>query len=71
VSAVAFAPVGDRIATAGWDGVIRLWDYAGKEVARFEGHNDEITALTFAPDGKRLASASRDHTVLVWQLPSQ
>jgi WD40 repeat protein len=48
---------------------IRLWDVAtGKDVAHFEGHQDDVTALAFSPDGRRLVSGLRDGTVLVWDV---
>jgi WD40 repeat protein len=40
----------------------------GTELARFAGHEGEITHLVFAPDSGTLASTSRDATVLLWDL---
>jgi RNA polymerase sigma factor (sigma-70 family) len=63
---LAFSPDGGLLATrAGHDVVV--WDVAaGKEIGRFKGHEEEITALTFFADGKSLVSGSADTTSLVW-----
>ena len=58
----------ERWLPAARDGVIRLWDLAGKELAKLEGHEDEVTAVAFSPDGQWLVSGSRDGTALVWKM---
>jgi WD40 repeat protein len=56
VRAVAFAPDGTLLATAGDDGVVKLWDPAcGREVRTLcDGHGD-TACLAFAPAGGLLA----------------
>ena len=58
------------MASGGEDRRIRLWDLGtGRELARWEGHEAEVTALAFSPDGALLVSGARDGTVRVWDLP--
>jgi WD40 repeat protein/predicted Ser/Thr protein kinase len=67
VLAAAFHPDGTRLATAGRDGAIWLWDLErGEAVARLPGHTSYVWSLAFSPDGKTLVSGSGDFTVRLW-----
>jgi RNA polymerase sigma factor (sigma-70 family) len=55
--AFAFSPDGKRLASAGRDRLVRVWDTAtGEEVRRLAGHKEYAYSVAFSPDGKLLAS---------------
>src|SRR5207253_375666 len=58
IHGVAFNKDGTRLATAGADGLVKVWDVnTGKELAFYGGHTDGVRAVAFSPDGKQIASA--------------
>lgn len=64
-------PTHPWVATAGYDRVIRLWNYQTAELLRsFEGHNGAVYDLDFDPTGQILASASADETIKIWRVDS-
>ena len=68
VVAVAFSPDGTRLASAGADRTVRVWDAAaGTLLFQLDGHPKEVSAVAFSPDGSRLASACGDGVVRVWR----
>jgi WD40 repeat protein/transcriptional regulator with XRE-family HTH domain len=71
VSLVAFSPDGKTIASAGDDGVARIWDpRSGEDLMIFEGHTDGVIGIDFSPDGKYLVTSSFDGTVRLWEIAS-
>ena len=64
---LAFNPNGTRLATAGEDGVTRLWDTStGMITAQYRGHARKVRSVAFRPDGQRLVTTSADGTVRQW-----
>ncbi|MCA9150203.1 MAG: hypothetical protein KDA92_12925, partial [Planctomycetales bacterium] len=70
IYAVAINRDETRVATAGYDRKIIVWDLAAaKPLRTLEGHNGPVFDLAFAPnavDRHVLASASGDATVKIW-----
>ncbi len=67
VLAIAYAPNGKTIASAGRDETVRLWNpKTGENLATLTGHGGLVTGVAFSPDGKQLVSGSGDATVCLW-----
>lgn len=67
VTAVAFAPDGKSIVTAGLDGEVRHWDAAtGEELGKFAGVRSPVLALAFSPDGTELLTGHQDGLIERW-----
>lgn len=58
-------PSGANFASAGNDGIIRLWKLNGKQVGELRGHESFIYSLTSLPSGE-LVSSGEDRTVRIW-----
>jgi U4/U6 small nuclear ribonucleoprotein PRP4 len=77
VTSVKFstAPGSNTVATAGWDGVVSLWEpndiggFAVKTEYK-DGHEDRIGDIAFSPGGNLLATASVDCTTRLWSSPT-
>ena len=66
---VAYRPDGSRLATAGADGLAKVWDAAtGELLLTFAEHTDSLHSLAYSPDGRYIATTSdeNDASVKVW-----
>lgn len=69
VTCLAISPDGRKIASAGFDETILLWDIESPgEPARLIGHTEVVRTVAFSPDGRFLASASWDQTLGLWSI---
>ncbi|MFO0949691.1 MAG: PQQ-binding-like beta-propeller repeat protein, partial [Isosphaeraceae bacterium] len=66
---LAYSRDGSRLATASYDGLIRLWDPAtGLLLARLSGHTRDVLGVSFSPDGRQLVSADGDGAIYLWDV---
>ena len=69
VTAVAFSPNGQMLATADRNGGISIWDPDNaQELFTLGGHKSAVTTLSWRADSKLLASASEDGSIKLWEL---
>ena len=77
IEVVQFSPDGQRIATGGGigtgispaigkNGVVRLWNLQGNQLATF-WHKARVETMQFSPDGQRIAVFDM-HTTHIWHL---
>ena len=71
VYAVAYSPDGTRLASAGGDRTVKVWDVpTGKRLYTLSDSTGELYTVAFRPDGKQLAAAGVDKALRVWNLAS-
>ena len=70
VNSVAFSPDGERLASAGGDGAVKVWNSkTGKVIQTFPTRTRRLAcSVAFHPDGNHLASVGADQLVKVWDL---
>jgi WD40 repeat protein len=71
VTAMAFGPSAKLLATGHDDGVVRVWDVAGRNLRlEFPGPKRPISAVAFNAAGTVLASAGEDRIICLWDVIS-
>lgn len=72
VNNVAFSPDAQWLASASFDGSVRLWAArTGKFAATLRGHVGAVYQLCWSSDSRMLASGSKDSTIKVWDLKTR
>lgn len=67
ISALAFAPGGQLLASGSRDHSVRLWDFSSLQcVERLHGNSSEVWAVVFAPDGQGIISGAKDGSIRLW-----
>jgi WD40 repeat protein/transcriptional regulator with XRE-family HTH domain len=70
VTAMAFSPDEQCLATGSWDGVIKLWNAANGTLLWTSPAVDVIMGLAFSPDGRTIASGGTDGQIRLWDVVS-
>jgi WD40 repeat protein len=71
VTALRLHKGGQRLATAGDDHLVRVWDLeTGKLVKKLDAHADWVRTIDYSPDGRILASAGNDRQIVIWDAQS-
>ena len=69
VSSLAWSPDSRRIASAGYDTAIRVWDATTRAlIYTYREQRDPIVAVAWSPDGRAIAAGSLDATVTIWDV---
>ncbi len=68
ITALAFSPATNLLASASRDGKVIVWDVqANRSVATLQAHVGAATSVSFTRDGHRLATAGDDGRVRIWE----
>lgn len=67
VAALAMHPQGNRFASVGWDGELKIWELAGGQQVAAVCDREKFCSVTFLDDD-RLATGSFDGMVGLWEL---
>lgn len=69
ISALAFSPTGNLLASASWDRSVRLWNVFGRSRAVEPlALSSDVLALAFRPDGHELVASTLDGQVAFWDV---
>mmetsp|Transcript_19339 Transcript_19339/g.41638 ORF Transcript_19339/g.41638 Transcript_19339/m.41638 type:complete len:910 (+) Transcript_19339:58-2787(+) len=71
VTCMSFQPVGGVLATASWDGTVKLWDlYKSGASTESLTHNADVVCVAFRPDGQEICTATVRGVLSFWDVES-
>lgn len=68
VTVAQWSPDGKSMATAGYDGVAKVWSLSGELLHTLERHEGAVFALRWAPGGNLVLTGGADSVVALWDL---
>lgn len=67
LKALAISPNGGQVVSAGFDGVIKVWDVEhSSQAAAFKAFLDPIFGLAYSADGRAIAAGGNNRMVGIW-----
>jgi serine/threonine protein kinase len=72
IRGLALVPAGNRLASVGLDGTVRLWDVTQGEQLTLQphrecrGHEGGVLSVAFSPDARKVISGGQDRSLRCW-----
>ena len=68
VSALAFSPKGDRIASSSLEGTVKVWDTNTRKLSYSLQGAAKVLSIVFSPDGQKIMTLGADGEVSGWSI---
>ena len=71
VTGLAISPDGERLVSAGFDGVLKVWNVdRGEQERSLKAFLDPVWGMAFSRDGRSFAAGGNNRTVRIWNAAS-